>query len=253
MTESQTRYSIRAVGKPEPDTFLNRTLIPEGHYHSFLAMTDDTSGKPVVLNQLHFSAKDRKGESHKLHHNILNLMATVANIAGLPKTFAYAMKIAGLDDHALHLKAVQTSGRGENIDDLMDLGRVSGSPAEILAHWNHACKAALAVNSLNLPFTQIGNNLIGPANCHSGTKFALNSLGGKFSVIATAVASERRGRDLTKTLPSPNLPDAAKTATIALENLQAAQKELGKRLYETSRILSSAQRQPLPSAPVAAI
>src|ERR1700761_7234756 len=116
MSDEAGTYSIYAVADPlhhEPG-LLRRLLWPEGRQHSFLMLVEELAdGAKKPLAELHFSGKDRDGKFVNAGSKPFNLIAGVADILGLEKTFRAVASRTGLIKRMYPIKAIKISPRSD--------------------------------------------------------------------------------------------------------------------------------------------
>jgi len=241
MSNEASNYAIYAVSEPphKESGLLRRLLWPEGRQHSFLMLVEENAaGEKKPLAELHFSGKDNAGKFVNAGSKPFNMLAGIADLLGVEKTFRAVASRTGLVKRLYPIKAVKISARSD-FDSLVKFGSVSGAPKSILQRWNRACAAAVIINRANIPFTAQGSKGRGPVNCHAGTKTLLGILGDEFSHVSAAIG-HKKGRDLSCEVPSLarlKMLTPPQIARISLSSLEHAQECLSRRLYQTSRVL----------------
>ena len=229
MSDQASNYAIYAVAKPpsRPEGLLQRLLWPDGRQHSFLMLVEETAdGEKKPLAEIHFSGKDSAGKFVNAGSTPLNILAGVADILGLEKTFRAVASRTGLVKRLYPIKAVKISARSD-FGSLVKFGSVSGAPERILRRWNRACAAAIIINRANIPFTAQGSRGRGPVNCHAGTKTLLGILGDEFSHVSAAI-EHKKGRDLSCEVPALarlkmlTPPEVSRISLSSLERLEVS-------------------------------
>jgi hypothetical protein len=176
------RWSIYVAEdtKSKKDSLLSRVFFGKDRSHSFLMLINEDTQK--TLKELHFSSFTADGRKQTyISSRPLNMLATVADEFGLTASFTKVAEKIGLGKHLVRIKGTQTNGR-RALKDVKSQLAFTGAPEKVMDMWNTACRATVALNREDMPFTAVGA-IKAPVNCRAGTEMALESMGLQFHPV----------------------------------------------------------------------
>jgi hypothetical protein len=175
----------------------------EESYHACLLLVDETRpDKPVAVSELHFLPVDRREDGSVIPHK------------------------AGQTSRPAFLGAAAYRNPFRDMSRLITVTYERGSPREMLGVWNKACKAALKIADLQLPFVNSSDDPGAIENCRAGAKAVIGSLGHTFQELAGPPVM-KRGVGTRLTVPEgPDLEPDAVDADSVQQQYQVLQQRL---------------------------
>lgn len=178
-TKALDTYGIYAFERPitTPTSWLEDLVVGKNHYHSYLALVNESSHR--VIEEVHFNSLNKDGKHLSgpvaTAHNGLNFYACRL---GVQDAFRKASSMVGLQEHQYQL-AAQFKTRDVPVpENRQSSMRLRGNAKDIRIIWDKAvCADANKLTNLAVPFRPTGNASKPAMNCRTATKFLLERIG----------------------------------------------------------------------------